>query len=564
MAIAIPSVTKYITESRKKTVVSTIGNYITAMVNEVNDLTYTFTGDNTIYAVPIECIALERGGTNPFGAWHQANDAYWAYVLVQYDDETSSYRYGYTFKDSAGYGLYPTTQAKLNEGGKQIQTGLDLNRPKTGKVTVITAVDNWSGFSVDSSTDLVVLKSEVEGNVGDGINTCTLQQKGDNYEQVKNDKDTEEDLVINTPLYYGKSYISKPAVSEYLSAFMSVVFYEDGSAKTYVNDVLDQELPVGSIKYNNKQMSFYDGNSTITLNISDDKKNLSDESGTMSLTLLDELESEKLALLIKQQNTIKTNKPVLTTINSDKGLYSSMQTNSGKTTYYFRGNVTNNYVAFAGLTWRIVRINEDGTIRLILNGRISSTNSKFSKEHSSYTNMYYSNSETLRVNVNNWYDANLKGTKFETNIVTGQFCEQARVKELSSYTSGNVEMNVYTSYTPDFKCTTDGNGKGIINSKVGLITYDEVIYAGGYPTLANRNYYLYNGNESATSMWTMTPAAGVGWENLPCAWVVGSDGTIYTDSVYYDGSVRPVINLKSDVLATGSGTTSDPYFIITN
>ena len=66
MAIAIPSVTKYITESRKKTVVSTIGNYITAMVNEVNDLTYTFTGENTIYAVPVECIALERGGTNPF------------------------------------------------------------------------------------------------------------------------------------------------------------------------------------------------------------------------------------------------------------------------------------------------------------------------------------------------------------------------------------------------------------------------------------------------------------------------------------------------------------------
>jgi prepilin-type N-terminal cleavage/methylation domain-containing protein len=56
MAIAIPSVTKYITESRKKTVVSTIGNYITAMVNEVNDLTYTFTKANTVYAVPIECI----------------------------------------------------------------------------------------------------------------------------------------------------------------------------------------------------------------------------------------------------------------------------------------------------------------------------------------------------------------------------------------------------------------------------------------------------------------------------------------------------------------------------
>ena len=137
MAIAIPSVTKYITESRKKTVVSTIGNYITAMVNEVNDLSYTFTGTNTIYAVPIECISLERGGTSPFGEWMQASDSYFAYVLIQYDDETSSYTYGFTFKDSAGYGLYPTTQAKLNEQGKQIKTGLDIKRPTNGKVTAI-------------------------------------------------------------------------------------------------------------------------------------------------------------------------------------------------------------------------------------------------------------------------------------------------------------------------------------------------------------------------------------------------------------------------------------------
>ena len=76
ISIAIPSVTKYITESRKKTVTSTIGNYIGALVNDVNDLSYTFTEANTVYAVPIECIALERGGTNPFGAWHQASNAY--------------------------------------------------------------------------------------------------------------------------------------------------------------------------------------------------------------------------------------------------------------------------------------------------------------------------------------------------------------------------------------------------------------------------------------------------------------------------------------------------------
>jgi hypothetical protein len=151
MAIAIPSVTKYITESRKKTVVSTIGNYITAMVNEVNDLTYTFTKNNTIYAVPIECISLERGGTNPLGAWHQANSSYWAYVLVQYNDETSSYIYGYTFKDSAGYGLYPTSQVKLNEQGKQIKTGLELSRPTNGKITNIKVYDTY----VDNVSELI-------------------------------------------------------------------------------------------------------------------------------------------------------------------------------------------------------------------------------------------------------------------------------------------------------------------------------------------------------------------------------------------------------------------------
>ena len=57
LAIAIPSVTKYITQSRKKTVTTTIGNYIGALTNQVNDMEYTFTEANTIYAVPIECIS---------------------------------------------------------------------------------------------------------------------------------------------------------------------------------------------------------------------------------------------------------------------------------------------------------------------------------------------------------------------------------------------------------------------------------------------------------------------------------------------------------------------------
>ena len=193
MAIAIPSVTKYITQSRKKTVTTSIGNYIGALTNQVNDMEYVFTGTNTIYAVPIECIALERGGTDPFGEWLHANRKYWAYVLVQYDDKTSSYTYGFTFKDSAGYGLYPTTIEKLSESGSQIQQDLILTKPTNGTITNITAKSNWTGFAVDDDTTLHVLEAAADGETGDGVDTCTLCQKGKNYESVEQEK--EEDNI---------------------------------------------------------------------------------------------------------------------------------------------------------------------------------------------------------------------------------------------------------------------------------------------------------------------------------------------------------------------------------
>ena len=169
MAIAIPSVTKYITQSRKKTLTNTISNYMAALTTEVNNLSFTFTGADTIYAVPIECIALERGGTDPFGKWFPAQNANWAYVLVQYDDTNSSYTYGFTFKDSAGYGLVPTASHKLDEKGSQVVTGTQLSfaNLSVGTVEASAAAGSaktysatWSGFNVKDTTKLVVLKSE--------------------------------------------------------------------------------------------------------------------------------------------------------------------------------------------------------------------------------------------------------------------------------------------------------------------------------------------------------------------------------------------------------------------
>ena len=195
MAIAIPSVTKYITQSRKKTLTSTIGNYISAATTAVNNFEYKFTDSNTIYAVPIECIALERGGSNPFGVWSPVGDNQWAYVLVQYDDNNSSYTYGFTFKDSAGYGLNPTSSAKLNAKGDQILTsvGKGLNKLTSGDAADYALKANWTGFAIldgsentcgadgnascaDYATKVRVLTAVKDGK-GDGISTCNYAQE---------------------------------------------------------------------------------------------------------------------------------------------------------------------------------------------------------------------------------------------------------------------------------------------------------------------------------------------------------------------------------------------------
>jgi len=301
--------------------------------------------------------------------------------------------------------------------------------------------------------------SESEGEVGDGKTTCTLQQKGDNYANVEEEKVTRPQL---------------------------------------------------------------------------------------------------LSKLIKLNNTTIMSKPTLTTTSeeaNEKGLYISTDTNSGDATYYFRGDVQNNYVKFAGQTWRIIRINEDGSVRLIM-PHVSTVS--FNTTSNNYKYMYYSNSDTIKNKVETWYKTNIDDKGYDAYVINGMFCEQAKAKYSTIWASGSAIMEPYSSYTPNFKCSIDGNGKGILSSKVGLITYDEVVHAGAYPYKTNEKYYLTTGNW----FWTMSPA-GID-STLSGVWYVVNVGSIYIDYVHDSGSLRPVINLKSDVLATGTGTSSDPYVVQTN
>ena len=253
--------------------------------------------------------------------------------------------------------------------------------------------------------------------------------------------------------------------------------------------------------------------------------------------------------------------PTLTTSSNNttdaSGLYASTDTNTGKPTYYFRGNVTNNYVKFAGQTWRIVRVNEDGTIRIVMQDGINNNAYiAFNSNYNNYTYMYYTNSQ-VKSTLESWYQTNIGSkTNLASSVASGAYyCEQAKAKYGDGATSGSATMTTYNKYTPDFKCSSDGNNKGVVNASVGLLSYDEVVYAGGYCGQNNNNYYLYNN----TYFWTMSPAGFSGSHSN--VWYVYPTGDIYSNPVTNANAVRPVIILNADTLATGSGTSSDPFVI---
>ena len=99
-----------------------------------------------------------------------------------------------------------------------------------------------------------------------------------------------------------------------------------------------------------------------------------------------------------------------------------------------------------------------------------------------------------------------------------------------------------------------------VNSKIGLLTADEVSMAGA-STSENKSFYLYS-DKISSAYYLMT---GAKYENdLYYPFLVGQDGNIITDtSGNLLRAVRPVINIIKNAKVTGDGTLQNPYQIVT-
>lgn len=228
-----------------------------------------------------------------------------------------------------------------------------------------------------------------------------------------------------------------------------------------------------------------------------------------------------------------------TNANTDEGLIKS-EDDLGDA-YYYRGKVENNYVFFAGFTWRIVKINGDGSVKLVLN-EITDVLSKYYSEEKAFE------ASTILTALNTWY--NQSGINdYADYIANYKFCNDVVYEESSHKYAAHDR--IMTNKIPTFMCLGS-----TYSGKIGLLTIDEVSLAGA-STSENKDFYLYN-ESIETDYFTMTSAKEDSNNYYP--FIIKTNGAI-SDST--SGSlirgVRPVINIVRNVSATGTGTADDPY-----
>ncbi|WP_297982092.1 DUF6273 domain-containing protein, partial [uncultured Methanobrevibacter sp.] len=319
------------------------------------------------------------------------------------------------------------------------------------------------------------------------------------------------------------------------------------------------------------------------------------------------------------------------------------------TSYYYRGAVENNYVAFAGMCWRIVRVDGLGNTKLVLynynpnevdNPCATSedgTSNAFARySESTYTSVFNSsrdknayvgfmygtpgsstyeaehantNKSTILTNLETWYDDYL-GEDAETDytdlLADVIWCNDKSLNTDSdfnplgsSYTPTNLGYNTEVTYygattrllddkaTSWTKATTskvtlvcpeagsDGklskftvsdttNGNGALDKKIGLLTADEIAFAGAAYGTSNTLYYLRK-NASGNYWWSLSPdvffgAHASGWSVYVNGYLSGSN---YVNNAL---GVRPSVSLVSTASVTTAsetnpGTASNPYII---
>ena len=220
--------------------------------------------------------------------------------------------------------------------------------------------------------------------------------------------------------------------------------------------------------------------------------------------------------------------------------------------YYFNGNIDNNNIKFADLNWKILAVNNDGTIKLIYNDDL--LESVYNDKSTSETNISYEESK-IKTYLDNFYEENLKS--YDKYIANKTYCNDSSSTNTYYHKYYGSYTRNYTDFSPSIKCPeNDKEYGGSSEYKIGLITLDEAAIAGLNTNMTDTNY-LYNGRD----YYTMSPTQ---YNYRAYVGIVDKLGRINDTFVTDNKEVRPVINLINSLEVTGDGSVANPYLVKLN
>ena len=312
-----------------------------------------------------------------------------------------------------------------------------------------------------------------------------------------------------------------------------------------------------------------------------------------------------LSQILADNPTIKTRTDFNTTFTetNTETLYKATESIAGNTpkdVYYFAGDAKNNWVKFGGFYWRIIRTNYDGSIRLLYSGTSHNTTEGYigksafnsTPEDPMYAGYMYgttgslennrlnTNNSTIKTYIDNWYNNNL--SSYSKYISTeAVYCNDRKLVPESTYKTDGTAFyyapfgRLNTNKTPTYNCTnikdafSGSNSEAKLTYPIGLMTADEIAYAGGKADTSLTSpyawYYLNSSGESISgTWWSLSPSYWLG--SFSGVWLVygsGLPGYLNGNSADLSAAVRPVISLKSCIkYSTGNGSANNPYTIL--
>lgn len=310
-----------------------------------------------------------------------------------------------------------------------------------------------------------------------------------------------------------------------------------------------------------------------------------------------------------KERYISTVKSPTTTIGNiiDESFPSNKTIDDESDTYYYNGDVNNNYIIFGKYTkdmyinnntlydecpsgetctkiasagddmlWRIIRVNGDRSIRLIYDGTIGNSSFNTSYNDAIYVGYKYSfninhgsnNNSTIKDYLNTWYNNYLSKTKYEKYIVGSIFCTNRNAYSDPNITNNADGYGTSTQYFENYNKTvsnlvcSNSEDKFYINSSsnsngkpdypIGLLSYEEAILMGLNRNNDNTSSFLTNGN----NYWTLTPSH---YNDGAYNYYVNEKGKIENNKVSEQLAIRPVISISADTPVIGEGTQNNPY-----